>query len=190
MRNHPDSSALPFLLDRLSYSPAFIETILSSLLAAAGGLGVIPADASLAMSVDLFCLGAPLLPYRQGSDRLRRKPIEWFGSILVRVDSMRSRPVRQRPPICVLRGAGTSATEISSVAVVGEPFDGAIARAKMPNVVRALNTAPIVARTVGTALLGFDPYPWWTVYLVPIAARMFRVWRSISNESVGMDSNK
>ncbi len=140
MRIHPDSFVFTLLLGLLSSVPTFgIDMILPSLSATGADLGAAPADVGLAMSVYLLSLGAALLVYGPVSDRFGRKPIVVFG------------------------GPGMAA-----VAIVTDLFDGAAARAKMSNVVFAINVAPMIAPTVGAALLAVGG--WRAIYLVPIAA--------------------
>jgi len=56
---------------------------------------------------------------------------------------------------------------MAAVTVVSDLFEGAAARARMSNVVLAINIVPMIAPTVGAALLVVGG--WRTIYLVPIA---------------------
>jgi DHA1 family bicyclomycin/chloramphenicol resistance-like MFS transporter len=56
---------------------------------------------------------------------------------------------------------------MAAVTIVSDLFDGAAARAKMSNVVFAINIVPMIAPTVGAALLAVGG--WRAIYLVPIA---------------------
>jgi DHA1 family bicyclomycin/chloramphenicol resistance-like MFS transporter len=171
VRIHSDSFGFTLLLGLLSSLPTFgIDMILPSLSATAADLGATPADAGLAMSVYLFSLGAALLVYGPVSDRFGRKPIVRFGCVLVIVASvgcMLSRSLPQLLFFRALQGAGASATGIAAFAIVSDLFDGAAARAKLSNVVFAINIVPMIAPTVGAALLGLGS--WRSIYLVPVA---------------------
>jgi DHA1 family bicyclomycin/chloramphenicol resistance-like MFS transporter len=171
VRIHADSFAFTLLLGLLSSLPTFgIDMILPSLSATGADLGAAPADVGLAMSVYLLSLGAALLVYGPISDRFGRKPIVVFGSALIVVASLGCIFARSLPQLLffrALQGAGAAAPAIAAVAIVSDFFDGAAARAKMSNVVFAVNIVPMVAPTVGAALLGLGG--WRIIYLVPIA---------------------
>jgi DHA1 family bicyclomycin/chloramphenicol resistance-like MFS transporter len=56
---------------------------------------------------------------------------------------------------------------MAAVTIVSDLFDGAAARAKISNVFFAINIVPMIAPTVGAALLAVGG--WRAIYLVPIA---------------------
>jgi DHA1 family bicyclomycin/chloramphenicol resistance-like MFS transporter len=171
VRIRPDSFAFSLLLGLLSSLPTFgIDMILPSLSATGEELGVTPADAGQAMSVYLLSLGVALLGYGPASDRFGRKPIILFGCALVMLAStgcILSRSLPQLLLFRALQGAGASGIGIAAAAIVSDLFEGAAARAKMSNVVFAVNIVPMIAPTVGAALLSFGG--WRTIYFVPIA---------------------
>src|SRR3569833_3612955 len=122
--------------------------ILPSLSATAADLGVTPADAGQAMSVYLLSLGAALLGYGPASDRFGRKPIILFGCALFIMASIGCILSRSLPQLLLFRafqGAGASGIGMSAVAIVSDLFEGAAARAKMSNVVFAVNIVPMIA---------------------------------------------
>ncbi|XSC48352.1 MFS transporter [Bradyrhizobium sp. RDT10] len=124
----------------------------------------------LAMSVYLMSMGAALLVYGPISDRLGRKPIVVFGCALVVVASLGCLLSVSLPQLLffrALQGAGASATGIAAVAIVNDLFEGEAAGAKMANVVLAIYIVPMIAPTVGAALLALGS--WRTIYLVPTA---------------------
>ena len=165
------SFVFTLLLGLLSSLPTFgIDMILPSLSATGADLGAAPADVGLAMSVYLLSLGAALLVYGPVSDRFGRKPIVVFGCALVIIASLGCIFAHSLPQLLffrALQGAGASGPGMAAVTIVSDLFDGAAARAKMSNVVFAINIVPMIAPTVGAALLAVGG--WRAIYLVPIA---------------------
>lgn len=172
MRILPDSFAFTLLLGLLSSLPTFgIDMILPSLSATGADLSAAPADVALAMSVYLLGLGAALLVYGPVSDSYGRKPIVVFGCGLVIVASLGCVFAQSLPQLLffrALQGVGAAAPGMAAVTIVSDLFEGAAARARMSNVVLAINVVPMIAPTVGAALLVVGG--WRSIYLVPIAA--------------------
>ncbi|MEA2729478.1 MAG: transporter, family, multidrug resistance protein [Acetobacteraceae bacterium] len=172
MRIHPDSFAFTLLLGLLSALPTFgIDMILPTLPATGSALGVPASDVGLAMSVYLLGLGAALLVYGPVSDRFGRKPIVVFGCALMIAASIGCFFAHSLPQLLVFRtlqGAGASGPGMGAVTIVRDLFEGAVARAKMSYVVFAVNIVPMVAPTVGAALLVLGS--WRVIYLVPVGA--------------------
>jgi DHA1 family bicyclomycin/chloramphenicol resistance-like MFS transporter len=168
----PRSFTFTLLLGLLSALPTFgIDMILPTLSATGSALGVPPSQVGLAMSVYLLSLGAALLVYGPVSDRFGRKPIVLFGCTLVIVASigcMCSQSLSQLLICRALQGAGASGPGMAAITMVGDLFDEAVARAKMSYVVFAINIVPMVAPTVGAALLVAGG--WRVIYLAPVAA--------------------
>jgi DHA1 family bicyclomycin/chloramphenicol resistance-like MFS transporter len=171
VRIHPNSFAFTLLLGLLSSLPTFgIDMILPSLSATAADLGAAPADMGLAMSVYLLGLGTALLVYGPLSDRYGRKPIVVFGCALVIVASLGcifAHSLGQLLVFRALQGAGAAGPGMAAVTIVSDLFEGAAARSRMSNVVLAINIVPMIAPTVGAALLVLGG--WRIIYLVPIA---------------------
>ena len=192
MRIHPDSFVFTLLLGLLSSLPTFgIDMILPSLSATGADLGAAPADVGLTMSVYLVGLGAALLVYGPVSDRFGRKPVVVFGCALVIIASVGCIFARSLPQLLlfrVLQGAGASGPGMAAVTIVSDLFDGPAARAKMSNVVLAINIVPMIAPTVGAALLAVGS--WRTIYLVPIAGGIVLLGAMAAfNESARIDPN-
>ena len=192
MRIHPDSFVFTLLLGLLSSLPTFgIDMILPSLSATGADLGAAPADVGLTMSVYLLGLGAALLVYGPVSDRFGRKPVVVFGCALVIIASVGCIFARSLPQLLlfrVLQGAGASGPGMAAVTIVSDLFDGPAARAKMSNVVLAINVVPMIAPTVGAALLAVGS--WRTIYLVPIAGGIVLLGAMAAfNESARIDPN-
>src|SRR3981189_2923912 len=144
--------------------------ILPSLSATGADLGAAPAEVGLAMSFYLLSLGTALLVYGPVSDRFGRKPIVVFGCALVIIASLGCIFAHSLPQLLffrALQGAGASGPGMRAVTIVSDLFDGAAARAKMSNVVFAINIVPMIAPSVGAALLAVGG--WRALYLGPIA---------------------
>jgi DHA1 family bicyclomycin/chloramphenicol resistance-like MFS transporter len=192
VRIHPDSFAFTLLLGLLSSLPTFgIDMILPSLSATGADLGVRPADVGLAMSVYLLGLGGALLVYGPVSDSYGRKPIVVFGCVLVIVASLGCVFARSLPQLLffrALQGVGAAAPGMAAVTIVSDLFEGVAARARMSNVVLAINIVPMIAPTVGAALLAVGG--WRSIYLVPIvggAVLLAAMWNF--RESARIDPN-
>ncbi|MEI9984497.1 MAG: Bcr/CflA family efflux MFS transporter, partial [Aliidongia sp.] len=170
VRIRPDSVAFTLLLALLSSLPTFgIDMILPTLSATGADLGAPPGEVGLAMSVYLLGVGAALVAYGPISDRFGRKPVIVFGSVLLIAASIGcifAHSLGELLAYRALQGAGAAAPGIGAVTIVRDLFDGAAARAKMSYVVFAVNIVPMVAPTVGAALLPIGG--WRSVYLVPI----------------------
>jgi DHA1 family bicyclomycin/chloramphenicol resistance-like MFS transporter len=170
VRIQPDSFAFTLLLGLLSSLPTFgIDMILPSLSAVGAALGAPPSDIGLTMSVYLLGLGAALLVYGPVSDRFGRKPVVVFGAALVIAASIGCMLAGSLPQLLIFRtlqGAGASGPGMAAVTIVRDLFEGAAARARMSDVVLAINVVPMVAPTVGAAMLALGG--WQIIYLVPI----------------------
>jgi DHA1 family bicyclomycin/chloramphenicol resistance-like MFS transporter len=166
------SFAFTLLLGLLAAVPTFgIDLILPTLSAAGVALGVTPSAVGAAMTVYLLSLGTTLLAYGPLSDRFGRKPIAVFGAALMIVASIGCMFARSLPQLLIFRalqGAGASGPGTAAITMVRDLFEGEAARAKMSYVVFAINIVPMVAPTVGAALLAMGG--WQTIYLAPIAA--------------------
>lgn len=159
MRIYPDSFASPCYLVLWLSLPTFgIDAPLPSLSATGDDLGTTSAELGLATSVYLMSLGAPLSLMRVG-----RNPIVLFGCALV--------------VHFAVEGAGASATAIAAFAIVRDIFDGGAGGAKMANVILAIYIVPMIASTVGAALLALSS--WRAIYLVPIAGGLMLLMRQI-----------
>jgi MFS transporter, DHA1 family, multidrug resistance protein len=171
MRINPKSFTFTLLIGLLSSVPTFgIDMVLPTLPAMSADLGVPPAEAGLAMSAYLIGLGAALVVFGPVSDRFGRKPVIVSGCTLLIAASVGCTFAHTLPQLLFLRalqGAGASGPGMGAVTMVRDLFDGAAARARMAYVVFAINIVPMIAPTVGAALLPLGG--WQAVYLVPVA---------------------
>jgi DHA1 family bicyclomycin/chloramphenicol resistance-like MFS transporter len=167
-----NSFAFTLLLGLLAAVPTSgIDVILPTLSATGVALGAPPSAVGAAMTVYLLSLGTTLLAYGPLSDRFGRKPIAVFGAALMIVASIGCMFARSLPQLLIFRalqGAGASGPGTVAITMVRDLFEGEAARAKMSYVVFAINIVPMVAPTVGAALLAMGG--WQTIYLAPIAA--------------------
>jgi MFS transporter, DHA1 family, multidrug resistance protein len=171
MRIAPNSPAFSWLLGLLSALPTFgIDMILPTLPATATALRAPASEVGLAMSVYLFGLGVALVAYGPISDRIGRRPIIVFGAALLALASVGCMLARSLPLLLIFRtlqGVGASGPGMGALTIVRDLFDGEEARAKTSYVVVAINIVPMVAPTVGAALLTLGG--WQAVYWVPVA---------------------
>ena len=167
----PNSTTFTLFLGVLAGLPTFgIDMILSSLPATGIALGVPSSSVGLVMSVYLLGLGSALLLVGPASDRFGRKPVIAVGCTLLAVASLGCMLAHSFPVLLlfrVLQGAGASGAGVAAIAIVRDLFEGEVARAKMSFIVSAINVVPMIAPTVGAALLSIGD--WRTIYLVPMA---------------------
>jgi DHA1 family bicyclomycin/chloramphenicol resistance-like MFS transporter len=171
MRIAPNSLAFSGLLGLLSALPTFgIDMILPTLPATAPALGAPASEVGLAMSAYLLGLGAALVVYGPVSDRIGRRPIIMFGAALLMLASVGCMLAHSLPVLLIFRtlqGVGASGPGMGALTIVRDLFEGEEARAKMSYVVFAINIVPMIAPSVGAALLTLGG--WQTVYWVPFA---------------------
>ena len=171
MKIQPNAFAFKLVLGLLCSLPTFgIDMILPSLPETGAALRASPSNIGLAMSAYLLGLGGALLIYGPVSDRIGRKPVLVFGSALLIAASIGCCFAQSFPQLLffrALQGAGASGPGTAAVTIVGDVFEGAAARAIMSNLVMAVNIVPMMAPSVGAALLRVGT--WRTIYLVPLA---------------------
>lgn len=171
MRIEPNSPAFSWLLGLLSALPTFgIDMILPTLPATATALGASPGSVGLAMSAYLLGVGAAIPVIGPLSDRIGRRPIIIFGCVLLIAASIGCLSAHSLPQLLVFRalqGIGASGPGMGALTIVRDLFDGEEARAKMSYVVFAVNVVPMIAPTVGAALLTIGG--WRSVYWLPVA---------------------
>src|SRR5262249_55264934 len=156
MRIQPASFAFTLLLGLFASVPySGIDMSLPALAATAAALGARPADVGFTMSVFMLSLATAPLVYGPVSDRYGRRPVVVFGVALFVVGSLACALAPSLPvlPVCRFsQGCGAASTTLT-FAIIRDLFEGDNARAKMANVVIAVNVVTVIAPTAGAALL-------------------------------------
>ena len=167
----PASFAFTLLLGLLAAVPfSAIDMSLPAVAATATALGVRPSEVGLTMSVFMLSLAAAPLIYGPASDRFGRKPVVVFGVALFVIGSLACALAQSLPALLVCRfvqGAGAASTTLA-MSIVRDLFDGQAARAKIANIVIAINVVTVVAPTAGAALLTLGS--WRFIYATQVAA--------------------
>lgn len=186
----PASFVFTLLLGLLAAVPySGIDINLPALAATAATLQVRPSDVGLTMSAFMLSLAAAPLIYGPISDRIGRKPVVIFGIALFAVASLACALAPSLPVLMFCRlaqGVGAAATVVT-FAVIRDLFDENTARAKIANVVIAINVATVIAPTAGAALLIFG---WRQIYAVQAAIGLILLLAVLSGfaETARIDS--
>jgi MFS transporter, DHA1 family, multidrug resistance protein len=167
----PSSFAFTALLGLLASVPfSSIDMSLPAVTATGAALGALPGEVGLTMSVFMLSLAAAPLVYGPLSDRYGRKPVAVSGVALFVVGSVACALAPSLPALLIWRlfqGAGAAASSTLAMAIVRDLFQGQAARAKIANVVIAINVATVVAPTAGAALLAWGG--WRSIYATQAA---------------------
>jgi DHA1 family bicyclomycin/chloramphenicol resistance-like MFS transporter len=153
----PASTAFTLLLGFLVALPSFgIDMSLPALTATGAALRVAPAQAGLMISLFMFGFAIAPLLYGPASDRYGRKPVVVFACMLFIVAGVGCALARSLLTLLVWRviqGAGAGASMTIAFAIVRDLFDGQAARTKISYIAMATMVVPMIAPTVGAALL-------------------------------------
>jgi MFS transporter, DHA1 family, multidrug resistance protein len=167
MTIQPSSFAFTLLLGFLAAVPySGIDINLPALAATGATLGARPAEVGLTMSVFMVSLAAAPLVYGPVSDRFGRKPVVVFGVALFVIASLACAVAQTLPALLICRfvqGIGAASTAMT-FAVIRDLFDETTARAKIANVVVAVNVVTVIAPSAGAALLTIGG--WRSIYAV------------------------
>jgi len=165
MQIQPASFAFTLLLGLLASVPySGIDMSLPALAVTGTALGASPSDVGLTMSVFMLSLAAAPLIYGPASDRYGRKPVVVFGVALFIIGSLACALAQSLPILLICRlvqGVGAASTT-TTFAIIRDLFDGNTARAKIANVVIAINVVTVIAPTAGAALLALGS--WRLIY--------------------------
>jgi DHA1 family bicyclomycin/chloramphenicol resistance-like MFS transporter len=165
MRIQPASFAFTLLLGFLASVPySGIDINLPALAATGAALGARPADVGVTMSVFMLSLATAPLVYGPVSDRYGRRPVVVFGVTLFVVGSLACALAQSLPVLLVCRfsqGCGAASATLT-FAIIRDLFEGDNARAKMANLVIAVNVVTVIAPTAGAALLALGS--WRLIY--------------------------
>ena len=167
MQIQPTSFAFTLLLGFLAAVPySGIDINLPALAATGASLGRSPSDVGLAMSAFMCSLAAAPLLYGPVSDRFGRKPVLVFGVAVFVVASLACAVSQSLPALLICRfvqGIGAASTAMT-FAIIRDLFGEKTARAKIANVVIAINVVTIIAPTAGAALLTLGS--WRLIYAI------------------------
>jgi DHA1 family bicyclomycin/chloramphenicol resistance-like MFS transporter len=167
MQIQPASLAFTLLLGFLAAVPySGIDINVPALAATGATFGKSASDAGLTMSAFMVSLAAAPLLYGPLSDRLGRKPVVVFGVLLFVVASLACAAAPSLSVLLICRfiqGAGAASTA-TTFAIIRDLFGGQAARAKIANVVIAVNVVTVIAPTAGAALLTLGS--WRLIYAV------------------------
>jgi DHA1 family bicyclomycin/chloramphenicol resistance-like MFS transporter len=166
VRISPASSAFTLLLGALAALPSFgIDMSLPALGSIGASLDVSADEAGLTMS--LFMIGFACAPPFWGpiSDRYGRKPVVLAASTLFSVASIGCAVASTLPILLawrIVQGAGAGVGMTIVMAIIRDLFDGEAARTRLSYVAVAMLVVPMIAPTVGSALLALGN--WRSIY--------------------------
>jgi MFS transporter, DHA1 family, multidrug resistance protein len=177
MQIQPKSFAFTLLLGFLAAVPySGIDINLPALAATGASLDRSASDVGQTMSAFMVSLAAAPLLYGPVSDRFGRKPVLMFGLALFIVASLTCATAQSLPELLIFRfvqGIGAASTGMT-FAVIRDLFDETTARAKIANVMVAINVVTIIAPTAGAALLTLGS--WRLIYAVQTAIGIALLW--------------
>lgn len=170
MRIHPTSFAFTLLLGFLAAVPySGIDINLPALAATGATLGASPSEVGLTMSAFMLSLAVAPLVYGPVSDRVGRKPVVVFGLALFVIASLACTAAWSLPMLLICRfiqGVGAASTTMT-FAIIRDLFGETTARAKIANVVIAINVVTVIAPSAGAALLSLGN--WRLIYAIQAA---------------------
>ena len=167
MQIRPSSFAFMLMLGFLAAAPySGIDVNLPALAATGATLGVSSSEVGVTMSAFMLSLAVAPLVYGPVSDRFGRKPVIAFGVGLFVAASLACAVAQSLPALLISRfvqGMGAASTAIT-FAIIRDLFNEATARAKIANVVVAVNVVTVIAPTAGAALLTIGG--WRSIYAI------------------------
>jgi MFS transporter, DHA1 family, multidrug resistance protein len=163
----PASFAFTLLLGFLAAVPySGIDINLPALAATGATFGVSPSEVGLTMSAFMLSLAVAPLFYGPISDRFGRKPVVGFGVALFVIASLACAVAQSLPLLLIgrfVQGVGAASTA-TTFAIIRDLFSETTARAKIANVVIAINVVTVIAPTAGAALLALGS--WRLIYAI------------------------
>lgn len=170
MQIQPTSFAFMLLLGFLAAVPySGIDINLPALAATGASLGKSASHVGLTMSAFMLSIAVTPLLYGPVSDRFGRKPVVVLGLALFVVASLACAVAQSLPALLICRfvqGIGAAATA-ATFAIIRDLFSETTARAKIANVMVAINVVTIIAPTAGAALLTLGG--WRLIYAIQAA---------------------
>lgn len=131
------------------------------------------------LSISIFLLGFALgqLFFGPLSDRLGRKPVLTCGLSVFAVASLALTQVESLDTLLLLRfiqALGGGACVVNSAAIVRDCFQGREAAKVMSTMAMIMMLAPLVAPSVGSALLHM--VDWWLIFVFLAVYALFLLW--------------
>lgn len=171
MSFQPTSLIFTLLLGLLAAVPySGIDINLPALSATAATLGASASGVGLTMSAFVLSLAVMPLIWGPASDRFGRKPIILAGTFLFVAGSVASALATSLQALLafrVVQGIGAAATA-TTFAIIRDLFDEDTARAKIGNLMVAVNVTTMIAPSAGAALLALGS--WRSIYAVQAGA--------------------
>jgi MFS transporter, DHA1 family, multidrug resistance protein len=165
MQIQPTSFAFTLLIGFLAAVPySGIDINLPALAATGSTLGASPSEVGLTMSAFMLSLALAPLAYGPFSDRIGRKPVVLIGMALFVIASLACATAQSLQMLLICRfvqGVGAASTTLT-FAIIRDLFGETTARAKIANVVIAVNIVTVVAPSAGAALLAVGS--WRLIY--------------------------
>lgn len=168
----PNSSAFTVLLAGLAaMAPISTDIALPSYVATASALGT--TQASVAVSLSLFMVGYAIGPIVYGplSERFGRRPVLLVGLGLYVAASLVCFVATSLGGLLVgrlIQGVAAAASSVLALAIVRDLYEGDEARRKLSYVMLILGLMPMIAPTLGAAVL--VAFGWRAVYAAMAAA--------------------
>ena len=157
MRIHPDGLGFTLLLGALAGLPALsIDMSLPALPEIRAALGADAAAATATLSMFLLGFGTAQLVIGPVSDRIGRRPVLTMALVLYVIGGIAS---GFAPSIALLlaarclQGAGAAGGTVLAFAIIRDLFVGEAARARLSTVSLVFSIAPVIAPTLGGAVM-------------------------------------
>ncbi len=160
MRISPHSFGFTLLLGALAGLPALsIDMGLPSLPLVAAEFGASSTEVALTLSLFMLGFGAAQLVIGPLSDRIGRRPVLLGALALYTLAGAASMLAPSVPALLVARcaqGAGAAGGTVLAFAIIRDLFEGDAARARLSTVSMVFSLAPVVAPSLGAAMLLLD----------------------------------
>lgn len=171
MRINPDGLGFTLLLGALAGLPALsIDMSLPALPLIRAGLGADAASATATLSMFLLGFGAAQLLIGPLSDRVGRRPVMAVALALYVIGGAASGAASSIGALLVSRcvqGAGAAGGTVLAFAIIRDLFEGEAARARLSTVSLVFSLAPVIAPTIGGAVMALAG--WRAIFLFQVA---------------------
>lgn len=158
-------------------APFAIDAYLPAMAALSDTIGASIHRTELSISIFLFGFALGQLFFGPLSDRLGRKPVLTGGLTVFAVASLALTQVESLDTLLLLRfiqALGGGACVVNSAAIVRDCFHGREAAKVMSTMAMIMMLAPLVAPSVGSALL--HAVDWWLIFVFLAVYALFLLW--------------